>query len=107
MSLFIYGSGSQELTYTQDATNPNKYNIALSRDVAQEINHEIMRVHKWLPEDEPVNPDTTPFNVDKYGVYWNIEIRYYMYIKDPVTGQWGSPSEGYVNAAKNEFAWKD
>ena len=107
MSLFINGSGSQELTYTQDATNPNKYNIALSRDVAQEINHEIMRVHKWLPEDEPVNPDTTPFNVDKYGVYWNIEIRYYMYIKDPVTGQWGSPSEGYVNAAKNEFAWKD
>ena len=107
MSLFINGSGSRELAYTQDATNPNKYNITLSQADAQEINTEIMRVHKWLPEDEPVRPDTTPFNVDKYDVYWNIEVRYYMYIKDPVTGQWGTPTEGYVNPAKNEYAWKD
>ena len=107
MSLFIAGSGTRDLTFTQDAANPNKYNIVFSQQEAAEINQEIMRVHHWLPEDEPANPDTTPFNVDKYDSYWNIEVRYYMYIKDPVTGQWGTPTEGFVNPAKNEFAWKD
>ena len=107
MSLFIAGSGTRELTFVQDATSPNKYKVVLSAEEAAEINTEIMRVHKWLPEDEPVNPDKTPFNVDKYDVYWNIEVSYLMYIKDPVTGQWGSPSESFVNPAKNEFAWKN
>ena len=107
MSLFIAGSGIRDLTFAQDAANPNKYNIVLSQQEAAEINTEIMRVHHWLPEDEPANPDTTPFNVDKYDSYWRIEVRYYMYIKDPASGQWGTPTEGFVNPAKNEFAWKD
>lgn len=105
MSLFINGSGPREITFVQDENNPNKYNISISKEDAQEINHEMMRVHHWLPEDEPANPDTTPFNVDKYDVYWNIEVTYRMYIKDPVSGQWGTPTESFVNPAKNQYAW--
>ena len=56
------------------------------------------------PESEWVRD---PFQVDKYGVYWTIEVYYTLSIKDSNSGEWGAPSENYVTSAKNEAAWID
>ena len=104
VSLYIVGSGNIDLDFEMDEGDAK---IVLTPEKAAEINTEIRRVNKLLDEDEPVKPNTHPFEVDSYGVYWTIEVYYTISIKDQKTGDWGTPSESYVTAAKNEDAWVD
>ena len=66
-----------------------------------------MRVNK-IDDKEKDNYNDHPLEVDNYETYWTIEVYYNLSIKKNASGdEWGTPSESYVTAAKNEDAWKD
>ena len=106
ISVYIVGSGNVDLDFERDAQYG--YKIVMSQAKANEIRDEIIRVNKLM---DPKKPESDwvrdPFQVDKYGVYWTIEVYYTLSIKDSNSGEWGAPSENYVTSAKNEAAWID
>ena len=106
ISIYVRGSGNYDLDFTLDPTYG--YKIVLSKEKANEIRDEIIRVFKLM---DPKKPETDwirdPFTVNNYLKYWNIEVYYNLSIKDSYTGEWGTPSENYVSTAKNEAAWID
>ena len=105
VSLYAVGSGNFDLPFTVDADGD--YVITLSQAKAQEIVAEIMRVNKMDDKDKD-NYNDHPLEIDNYGIYWTIEVYYNLSIKKDASGdEWGTPSESYVTAAKNEDAWKD
>ena len=105
VSLYVVGSGNIDLDFVMDDGDPK---VVLSAAKAAEINAEIRRVNKMDDKDKyPSLWNETPFVVDNYGRYWTIEVYYTLSIKDPKTGEWGTPSQNYVTAAKNEGSWQD
>ena len=106
VSLYVVGSGNIDLPFEIDEDGDVK--VVLTNAKAQEINSEIRRVRKMDDKDKyPSLWNETPFVVDNYNSYWTIEVYYTLSIKDPKTGQWGTPSQNYVTAAKNEASWED
>ena len=105
VSLYVVGSGNIDLDFVMDDGDPK---IILTPEKADEINAEIRRVNKMDDKDKyPSLWNETPFVVDNYGRYWTIEVYYTLAIKDPKTGELGTPSQNYVTAAKNEASWED
>ena len=106
ISIYVFGSGNYDLEFVPDATYG--YKIVMSKQVANEIRDEIIRVFKLMDEKKPETDwIRDPFKVDNYGKYWNIEVYYNLSIKDGATGEWGAPSENFVTSAKNRDAWID
>ena len=105
VSLYVIGSGNIDLPFEMDEGDPK---IILTAAKADEINQEIRRVRHMDDKDNyPSLFNEYPFVTDNYGKYWTIEVYYTLSIKDPKTGEWGTPSQNYVTAAKNEAAWVD
>jgi len=110
VSLYIFSSGSNELNYTVETDGAHKgaLRIELTKAQANEFRDEMIRALKLCDDNKPQTSWVRdPFKVDNYNTYWNIDIKYEMSIKDQKTGEWGTPSESYVTAAKNKAAWKD
>ena len=106
ISIYVFGSGNYDLEFVPDATYG--YKIVMSKQVANEIRDEIIRVFKLMDEKKPETDwIRDPFKVDNYGKYWNIEVYYNLSIKDGASGDWGAPSENFVTSAKNKDAWID
>lgn len=105
ISLFIYGGATFELEAVAEG---NGYRVTISEEKAHEIRDEIIRAKKLCDSNKPQSQwIRDPFKVDNYNVYWNIDVYYNLSIKDPKTGEWGTPSENYVTIAKNEASWSD
>ena len=110
LSLYIYQSGSNELSYTVETEGAHKgsLKVVLTAQQAQEFKDEMIRANKLCDENKPTTDwIRDPFQVNYYNKFWNIDIKYELSIKDQKSGEWGTPSENYVTAAKNEAAWKD
>ena len=105
VSLYVVGSGNIDLEFTVDEDGDLK--VVLTNAKAQEINSEIRRVFKLDDPEKEKQFDETPFIIDNYGRYWTIEVYYTLSIKDQKSGEYGTPSESYVTAAKNEDQWAD
>ena len=110
LSLYIFQSGSNELSYTVETEGAHKgsLKVVLTAAQAHEFRDEMIRALKLCDENKPEDKwIKDPFKVDNYDKYWNIDIKYELSIKDQKKNEWGTPSENYVTAAKNEAAWKD
>ena len=106
VSLFIFGGATYELETT--TTADGKISVTITEEQAHAIRDEIIRAKKLCDPNKPQNQwITDPFKVDNYNVYWNIDVHYLLSIKDPKTGEMGTPSENYVTIAKNEASWTD
>ena len=109
ISVYPFGSANVDLAFEKDANfDTCGYKVTITAAQAKAIKDEIIRVYK-LEDDKKPEADRIhdPFKIDYYGVYWQIEVYYNLSIKDPKSGEWGTPSENYVACAKNESAWRD
>ena len=108
VQIYIYGSGGIDLTPTAKVTEDGKvmWSFTLSADQADEINKEIQRVNK-IDDPNKQNYDAHPFTVENYGKYWSIDVSYTLAIKPEGSTEYGTPTESYVSAAKNENSWVD
>ena len=108
VQIYIYGSGGIDLTPTAKVTEDGKvmWSFELSAAQAAEINAEIQRVNK-LDDPSKQNYDPHPFTVENYGRYWSIDVSYTLAIKPEGSTEYGTPTESYVSAAKNENSWID
>ena len=108
VQIYIAGSGGIDLTPTAKVTADGKvmWSFTLSAAQADEINKEIQRVNK-LDDPSKQNYDPHPFTVENYGKYWSIDVSYTLAIKPEGSTEYGTPTESYVSAAKNENSWID
>ena len=106
ISIYIIGNSNIDLDFVADAQYG--YKIVLTPEKAHEIRDKIIEAFKLMDPKKPESQWVTdPFQVNNYNIYWNIEVYYNLSIKDPKSGEWGTPSENYVTSAKNESSWKD
>ena len=109
LQLYVYGSGGYDLAYTTSTGEEGEVilSVNLSPELASEINEEMRRVNKMDDPSKEKLYNETPFILENYGLYWQLEVSYTLKIKDPASGKWGTPSESYVTVAKNADSWID
>ena len=106
VSIYVQNGSNYDYDKNQYTVENGKIKLTISSERAREIANDIMTTKKLDdPNKQSYNPN--PFVTDKYGVYWTVEVYYNLSIKDPKTGEWGTPSENYVTAAQTEDTWKD
>ena len=81
--------------------------LTLDAAKAKEINDEMRRVNKMDDPDKPNQWNETPFTLENYDKLWTLEISYSLAIKAEGSDKFGTPTESYVTAAKNQAAWID
>ena len=74
--------------------------------LAEEINAAIQEAQN-IGDSKKDNYDPTPFVLTKYGQYWTVEVSYTIAIKAEGSDSFGTPTETYVESAKNKASWKD
>ncbi len=94
VQLYIFGSRNVSLSYTYEN---GVIHVQVPTSSAADINTEIQTVNKINDPSKP-NYDEHPFVLNKYGVYFTLEVYYTLSISG------GTPSESYVTVAKNRDA---
>ena len=113
IQLYVYGVGPEDLKITSKTIAEGMVvcTITISEELATKINNDIRHKLKYDdPDKAPTNPPAdfnTPFNAERYGVYWSIEVSYSLSIKPEGKTEFGAPTESYVSAAKNSGSWID
>ena len=108
IQIYIYGSGGVDVNFTKSMVDDMvAAAITLTPEQAAEINAEMRRVNKMDDPDKPQQYNETPFTLENYGRYWSIEVSYSLAIKPEGSTDYGTPTESYVTAAKNEASWID
>ena len=108
IQIYVYGYGGVDVDFeTSIVDGLVAARIVLSAEKAAEINTEMRRVNKMDDPDKPLQWNETPFTLENYDVYWSIEVSYSLAIKPEGSTEFGTPTESYVGAAKNEASWID
>ena len=108
IQIYIYGSGGVDVPFTTSMVDGIVASaITLTPELAAEINAEMRRVNKMDDPDKPQQWNETPFTLENYERYWSIEVSYSLAIKAEGSTEYGTPTESYVSAAKNEASWID
>ena len=103
VSIYIYGSGSQALTFTNTVDgNIRKGSISFDAAFGEAIDNEIRRVNHMDDRNKyPSLYKDHAFTLENYNVYWTVEISYSLAIKPAGSSEFGTPTLSYFSAAKN------
>ena len=109
VQIYVAKYGGIDLEFTATPTGDGMVALTLTLDAAKakEINDEMRRVNKMDDPDKPNQWNETPFTLENYDKLWTLEISYSLAIKAEGSDKFGTPTESYVTAAKNQAAWID
>ena len=109
VQVYIYGYGGVDVKFTKSKVDGKIVAIIqLSAEQAKEIDDEMRHVNHMDDNDKyPALYKDHAFTLENYGKLWSIEVSYSLAIKPEGSDKFGTPTESYVTAAKNEDAWED
>ena len=109
VQIFIFGSGGVDVEYViSNVDGKVVATVTLTADQALEIDNEIRRVNHMDDKDKyPSLWKDHAFTLENYDKLWSIQLSYSLAIVPEGSDKAGTPTESYVDVAKNEASWKD